>query len=344
MANRNFSLNDYFIKKEQEHMPILTFKGSQVEDWINWKYQFKNKLLELLGKFPESIAPKAEKIWSVEEEGILKEKYILEAERFASIPLIVMRRQDIDFREKHRAILCIHGHGPYGKDSVAGIRTSEDRIVKIEEANYDFGLQFAKEGYITFAPDIRNFGERTDKEDLYPGRDSCNVHFIRGILMGIPLITLNLYDLKTVLSFIESQAFVDSERIGCIGLSLGGTLAMHLAAIDERIKAVDIICCMSTYREYAIKMGNFCGSQFIPNIYTFGDLKDIAGLIAPRALLVEAGIHDEGFPIEAALEAISGIQEIYNSSGTIGHFDSDIFEGAHEFSGRKAFDFFNKYL
>jgi hypothetical protein len=344
MANRHFTLNDYFIQKEKENTPSLTFSGSTYLEWMDWKERLKSKLLELLGEFPECVPMKVERVWKVEEDGIIKEKLLIDTEQFATIPLIMTRSSDLDMEEKHKALLCIHGHGPYGKDSVAGIRCSDDRIKKIEEANYDFGLQFAKQGYITFSPDIRNFGERADEGNPYPGRDSCNVHFIRGLLIGVPLITLNLWDLKVVLSFIEEQSYVDSERIGCMGLSLGGTLTMHLTAIDERIKAADIICGMSTYEEYAIKMGNFCGSQFVPNIYKYGDLKDIAGLIAPRPLLIESGIHDNGFPIEASLKAVSAIEKIYNASGNKEYLYTDIFDGAHEFSGRIAFGFFEKFL
>jgi hypothetical protein len=344
MANRNFTLIDYFIEREKQVTPSLTFSGHSYSEWKDWKGKFKSKLLELLGDFPSPVPINAERIWRVEEDGLIKEKVLIDAEKFATIPLIVMCSKGLDMSKKQKALLCIHGHGPYGKDSVAGIRCTEDRIQKINEANYDFGLQFAKKGYVTFSPDLRGFGERKDDGDPYPGRDNCNVHFIRGLLMGIPLITLNLWDLQVVLSFMEDQPFIDRERIGCIGLSLGGTLTMHLTAIDQRIKAADIICAVTTYEEYAIKMGNFCGAQFIPNIYKYGDLKDIAGLISPRPSLIENGIHDEGFPIESSLEAIADIEKIYKAASSKEHFYKDIFDGAHQFSGRKAFEFFDKYL
>jgi hypothetical protein len=44
------------------------------------------------------------------------------------------------------------------------------------------------------------------------------------------------------------------------------------------------------------------------------------------------------------LKAISGIEEIYNASGNKEKLYTDIFDGTHEFSGRKAFDFFAKFL
>lgn len=344
MANRDFSLIDYFNKCGQNVRPLLSFHGKTYGEWKGWKKRFKEKLIELLGDFPKQVPINVETIWRIEEEGIVKQKIIIDTEEFASMPVIVMWSTNIDMNKKHKALLCIHGHSTYGKDSVAGFKLTEDRMKEINEANYDFASQFTKQEYITLSPDLRGFAERSDQSDPYPGRDKCNVHFIRGLLMGIPLITLHLWDLKVVLNYMDTLSFIDSKRIGCIGLSLGGTLAMHLSAIDDRIKATNIICAVTTYQKYAINMGNFCGSQFIPHIYKYGDIKDIAGLISPRPLLVESGVHDEGFPIEASLYTISEIGKIYEAAGVKENFMVDVFEGTHQFSGRKAFAFFKEHL
>ena len=85
-------------------------------------------------------------------------------------------------------------------------------------------------------------------------------------------------------------------------------------------------------------------SQFIPGIYKYGDLKDIAGLIAPRPLLVESGIQDPAFPIDASKQAITDLEKVYQAAGKQEHLYKDLFEGNYEFSGRKAFAFFDKFL
>ena len=71
------------------------------------------------------------------------------------------------------AILCCHGHGPFGKDSVMGITVdnSPERVTNIGDHNYDYGLQMAKNGYVTFAIDWRGFGEREGTSNAYPGKD-----------------------------------------------------------------------------------------------------------------------------------------------------------------------------
>jgi uncharacterized protein len=43
-------------------------------------------------------------------------------------------------------------------------------------------------------------------------------------------------DLRHALDFLEAQASVDRERIGVIGASLGGSVALYVAATDKRVK------------------------------------------------------------------------------------------------------------
>ena len=48
-----------------------------------------------------------------------------------------------------------------------------------------------------------------------------------------------LWDLMRCVSYLETLPNVDKSRIGCGGLSLGGEMAMWLAAMDTRIAAAD---------------------------------------------------------------------------------------------------------
>jgi dienelactone hydrolase len=340
MAGRNFSLLDYFIEYSKGTGPLLAYRGG---DFLEWQSKLRSKIMELLGNFPKSVEPREETIWTVEEDGLIKEKIVFDSESLASVPAVVVKRADLDSSRRHRAVLCLHGHGPFGKDSVVGVNYTQAHRDIIQLYNYDYAIQFAKRGYIAICPDFRNFGERSDG-DLYPGRDSCNVHFIRGLLMGIPLITLNIWDVMKTIDYLSCRKDVDPDRIGAVGLSFGGTMVLYSAGLDPRIKAAGISCALTSYDEYAIRMGNFCGSQFIPGIFRYADLPDLAGLIAPRPLLIENGIYDDGFPIEASLAAHDQLGQIYRGAGVEDRLVIDVFEGAHQYSGRKAFDFFDKWL
>ena len=87
-----------------------------------------------------------------------------------------------------------------------------------------------------------------------------------------------------------------------------------------------------------------CGIQHLPQMYSYGDVADIAGLIAPRPLLVESGIYDDCFPIEATLQAHEHLRRIYRAAGAEDRLHIDVFSGAHQFHGPSAREFFDRYL
>jgi hypothetical protein len=95
---------------------------------------------------------------------------------------------------------------------------------------------------------------------------------------------------------------------------------------------------------FGIERANFCGSQIVPEIYKYFDTDEIAGLIAPRPLLLEMGIFDECFYIQDLLKGYEGVKQIYEAAGVGDRLWSDVFPGPHSFGGNKAFDFFKKYL
>ena len=93
-----------------------------------------------------------------------------------------------------------------------------------------------------------------------------------------------------------------------------------------------------------ITRANICGSQVLPHVYRYFDTHDIAGLIAPRPLLIEMGVHDTCFPIEAMLEGFEGVRRIYEAAGAGDRLWADVHPGEHAFAGNKVYDFFEQYL
>ncbi len=348
MAKRSFSLIEYFNRVAEEHTPALTFGGETKADWERWREQFSAKLRELSGKWPEPVPLEPELIYSVEEEDFIRQKVVIDTERHFSVPAYVLIPKDKRRARNGRlpAILCLHGHGPYGKEAVAGVvdPNRPDLALNIASNNYDYGAQMAREGYLTMIPDSRNFGELRETEQPFPGRDACNVHFLRGLLMGVNLLTLCIWDLMKCLDYLETRPEVEAARIGAMGLSWGGTRTTFLSALDERIKAADIICYLAKWEQFGIREAKICGIQIFPNLYSYGDVADVAGLIAPRPLLVESGIYDNCFPAESVVQAHEHLRRIYRAAGAEDKLHIDLFSGGHQFHGPSAREFFERYL
>ncbi len=342
MANRNFSMVEYFKRVAEDHVPELTFRGKTKSEWRAWNKKAARKLLELLGEFPEPAPLRAEVVASVEENGIVKERVIFDSEAEMSVPCILCRPKDIKRNRKNAAIVCSHGHGPFGKLPVAGVATHPELRQNIAQHNYNYGELMAQRGFVTLCPDLRVFGERCDGD--YGQRDPCNVHFIRGAILGIYTLTLNIFDLMRCADYLQTRREIDPERIGLMGLSQGGTMATFGGAVDQRFKAVDIICYLNSWRDFGIRTANFCGSQIVPNIFRYFDTHDVAGLIAPRPLLVEMSMWETGFPIDDTIKSVKPLERLYKAAGVPENLDFEIHSYEHAFGMNKAYDFFGANL
>jgi acetyl esterase/lipase len=283
MANRNFSMIQYFNQRCAELQPRLGFTGRTRADWQRWRRRLLAELKRLLGPMPASVPLRPDVVWQAEEDGLIKQRIVFDSEPHMSVPGLLYIPADRPARKRLPAILCCHGHGPLGKDGPMGVHLHlPERAAAIRVHNYDYGLQMARRGYVTFAVDWRVFGERRDGPNPYPGCDPCNVHFVRGQLLGIHLLTLNIWDGLRALDYLQSRKEVDPARIGCMGLSFGGTMTTWLSLLDRRIRAADIICYADTFPRFAIARANFCGSQMLPGLYRLCDVGDLAGQHRPR--------------------------------------------------------------
>lgn len=344
MAKRNFSMIEYFDRVAKDWQPLLAFKGSTQSDFEAWHAEASAKFVELLGEFPRPVDLDAEVIFSIEDNGLIRERVIFDAEEHMSVPCTVLRPVDMAQDKSGGAVICSHGHGPYGKDPVAGNATTPDKAANIAQHNYNYGELMARAGYLTISPDLRVFGERDDGGNPYPGRDKCNVHFVRGAILGIYTLTLNIFDMMRCVDYLQARPEVNPERIGMMGLSQGGTMTTFATAAEPRIKCADIIGYLNPWERFGINRANFCGSQIVPGILKYFDTHDIAGLIAPRPLLVEMGFHDTCFFIEDQLVSWEKLKLIYEAAGVADDLWCDIHPGEHGFANNRAFEFFGKYL
>ena len=343
MRKRSFYLSEYWNSIAKEHKPELSFRNAGLEFGI-WQEKAREKLKELLGPFPSKVPLNAEVEYSIDQGDYIRQRVVFDVDMYMSVPCTVLIPKAAGHDRKTPAIVCSHGHGPFGKNSVCGVRSSPENELDIDKANYNFAEQMAREGFVTISPDLRGFGERRDEYDPIPGRDLCNVNFIKGALFGIYPLTLNIHDIMCCIDYLETMEEVDPDRIGMMGLSQGGTMTTFATAVEPRIKACDIIGYVNPFAAFAVQNGNFCGSQVVPGIYKYFDTFDIAGLIAPRPCLLEMGLYDDIFPFEDLYEGYRQTRYIYENAGAADRLYTDIHPHGHAFSGDLAFDFFKKNL
>jgi dienelactone hydrolase len=348
MSKRLVKFRDSLNAQLRFLKPSLSFNGKSYVDWMVWKREFLACIRHNIGRFPKRVPLKPEVVERMDCGKYFREKVIFDSEKYSSVPAYVLVPKDVSKNKRRPGILCAHGHGR-GKVDVVGIAASKEEYGKnIAPFNYDYGRQFAERGYVVIAPDWRCFGERAPDSEWVraPTRDPCNVVYLAYGYFGYNLLALQIWDGMRTIDYLQSRQEVDPKRIGCVGLSFGGTMTTYLAALDKRVKVAVISGYMSTIKDALGDRGkaNTCGSQYSPGLLLYGDIADVAGLAAPKPLLVEIGKNDTCFVVEDAKEAYKHLRKIYSASGHPERLGVDIFDGGHEFSGRKAFDWFSQWL
>ena len=219
---RPISFEDDLSRLIDQAQPSLLFEGATQEEFYDWRERFRDVLTGLIGPRPERAALCLE----FEEEidcGLYRRRRIsYQTESGVFVPAYLLVPKGLAQGEKVPGLLCIHGHGHFGKDSVVGLNDTPERQAEIDKCSYDFGHGFAEQGYVVLAPDLRGFGERRPG---YPGprTDFCPRNYMCATLLGTTVVALHLCDLEAALDVLQVLDFVDGERLGCAGLSLGGT-------------------------------------------------------------------------------------------------------------------------
>jgi dienelactone hydrolase len=345
LAGRNISLENHFQEMGKTHRPRYRFEGTDEASFLKWKSELRPQVLASLKRTPEKVPLNPKVVSERVEDGIIKQRVILDVEPNLCVAALLYRPEKSS--GKLPAILCCHGHGPYGKDAVMGVRANPEMEKHIAQLNYDYGLQMAKAGFVTIAIDWRGFGERDDRrrgQDVVHSRDICDVHYVRETLLGRTLLGMDVHDGRCVLDYLCTLDFVDANRLGVMGLSFGGTMTTWMALVDERLKAADIICYSDRFPSFGLTRANFCGSQITPGLFELADVPDLHGLIAPRPLLVEIGKKDDCFLPEPAMSCYHEVEKIYQAAGAHEHLVLDLFDGGHQWGANMSVRFFKKYL
>ena len=344
---RNISIQKHFENLGGKQRPSHRFAGASEEDFAKWKAELLPKVIAILTAPPAKVALNPEIEWEKREDGLIKQRVLIDVEEGLSAPVLIYRPESA--KGKLPAIVCCHGHGPYGKDAVMGMKPSPEIEKHALEHNYDYGLQMAKKGFVTIAIDWRGFGERDDRRqtppiDVVHGRDICDVHYVRETLLGRTLLGSDIHDGRCVIDYLQTLDFVDPNRIGVMGLSFGGTMTTWLALADDRIRAADIICYSDRFPDFGLKRANFCGSQITPGLFALCDVPDLQGLICPRALLIEIGKQDQCFFNDSAMSCFTELEKIYLAAGAHEKLVLDHFDGGHQWGANLSERFFRKYL
>ncbi len=329
---RNFSPWQYWLARLASSAHEDPFPEYDAGDIGAWRERRRQRFLELLGPFPDAVPLAPETLDTVQSDGYRLETIVFDSEDTMSVPAYLLVP---DARtEPGPAVLAIHGHGP-GKSHVCG-------LAETAQPNADYARQLARRGYVVLAPDLRCFGDRVDESpaDHY----ACDTNLVHAVMAGSVPLSQNLWDMARSLDLLEHHPLVDPNRLGVVGLSYGGTLALFLAAYDNRVAAAVVSGYLSSWAASHAIPFNMCGSQVLPGVLGRLEHLDIAALAAPRPMLVESGIDDPIFPVEVARQTVAQLRAVYAALGAEDNLCHDVFAGGHQWHGEVAYPFLDRFL
>ncbi len=332
-----------WIGQQADQAPLaMQFKGTTAAQCRQWQQEFAAKLRSLLGAHEPPRKWQTIVQRTVDLADHRREELLLMAEGHPPLPvyLLLPRSQP---GQRRPGILAIHGHGAFGHHSVAGRDDMPGVAEAISSANYDYGRQLVRRGYVVAVPCLAPFGDRLGNRKTYGQTDPCAVTFVRLQMLGKVLMAENLRDCLWALQLLATNSQVDPERLGCVGLSYGGRMTMITSALEPRIRVAVVSGALNLMQE-RISRPYSCGAQVIPGLLNFGDVPEIASLIAPRPCLWEVGSRDGLIDPQRAEQALARLRRAYQALDAPEQLLVDRFDGGHVWQGQTAYPLLAKVL
>lgn len=269
-------------------------------------------------------------------------------------------------------VLALHDHA---RNKYFGLRkitrTGKDLhpFMKQHQEEYYGGLawanELAKRGYVVLAHDVFSFASRrirlADMPEDVPGKRVETVpesseeilryndfaaeheHVVAKSLLSAGTTWAGVFtsDDQRALDYLCSRPEVDSDRVGCCGLSGGGLRTVYLTGLDERIKCSCCVGMMTTWRDYLLnKSYMHTWMVYVPGLPLNLDYPEILGLNLPNPVLVLNNREDELFTLPEMERADRILGEVYRKAGLAERYQMKFYAGPHKFDREMQADAF----
>lgn len=311
--------------------PEFGYSGGSAE---TWQQQLRPKLQELLlGNMPaqgERPPLNVRSLWQREHPLGTIEKIVFTAEEGSDVPAYVCLPHKPAMPGTW--LICMQGHSTGMHNSIAVTQDDESQPLEIE-GDRDFGLGCLRHGVAALCIEQRGFGERRTAGS--EEKTTCLQPAMHAAILGRSLLGERVYDVDRAIDYLLTRKDVSPGRIGAMGNSGGGTTALMAAALLPRLAFAMPSASFCTFKDSIMPIRHCC-CNYVPNLLQLAEAADVAGLVAPRPLVIVNGREDRIFPVEAAGEAMAQVKEIYSALGAEQNLQWVIGEGGHRFYEKDA--------
>lgn len=347
----------YQQMKQQLTYPLAWGKAEE-KDFAKWKAQARHVLAECMQNLQP--APKAYAMEVTDREqrdGYEARKIRFNLSEWSRVPAYLLVPEG---KGPFPAIVLLHDHGAHfsiGKEKM--VRPFHVAPEVMEDADqwasqcYDgqyVGDYLARHGYVVLAVDALFWGERGRKEGTsYDAQQALASNFLQmGASWGA---FINVDDMRSA-EFLASLPFVDKERVGSLGFSMGAYRSWMLAALTDVVRASASVCWMNT-TEHLMTLtnnqnkGGSAYAMLIPALRRYLDYPHVASIACPKPTLFFNGTRDKLFPIEGVRDAYREMEAVWKSQGASDHLVTKLWDEKHFFNKemqKETLEFFDRWL
>jgi len=316
-------------------VPALRYPGGQ--PFEQWQRTARAKLTELLGlnafqKYnPDFAAEPARDMGAY-----LRTRFSFKSEDNYRVPGYWLEPKALPAAGPVPVMVCLQGHTSGMHISIGEAKYPRD--AGAIAGGRDYAVQAAAKGMCALVVEQRCFGECGSAPN---GDPDCYRAAMSAQLLGRTLLAGRVWDVMRALDIAQehfTRAFAGREEFYCMGDSGGGVATVYIAALEPRVAKAMPVCAVCGF-DNSIAAIFHCACNFVPGIRRWFDMGDLAGLVAPRPLLVVAGEKDTIFPIMPTQDTFRLIQSYYRAAGAPENCALHVGGGGHEFY-REAWDDF----
>ena len=293
------------------------FDASSREAFHAWQTRARGILGGILGQMPdEKVDLELTRETVAETTRYLHERIVYYTRPGLQVPAYLFTPKNAPLPAP--AVLALHGHSHGGKDE----------SIDPDSIYHGFARRFAEQGCVVLAPDQIGFGERK----LPEGKVGYRVVTHGLNMLGHTLIGWRHWDLVRALDLLEGLDTVRPDRIGVMGLSLGGETTLITTAMAPRVHAA-CVCGYLTSHKSTFLDREHCTCGHLRDLARHFEHLDLAAMIAPRPLFVDTGSKDTAFLTPEAEAAVAGLRCVYDLfERPAAHLGIEVHGGAHEIS------------
>jgi cephalosporin-C deacetylase-like acetyl esterase len=229
----------------------------------------------LAGVRPLTEKPTAKSCGMLNREGYAVEKLVIERPEEVPVPALLFLPEKREGRLP--AVLYLSGRGTAADAAPGGA---------IEA--------LVKSGRAVLAIDVRDIGETAAVTPKAYWSKEYPIAYL-ALHLNRPLIGQRVEDTLAALEVLAARPEIDAGKITITGIEAGGPIALHAAALDERLREVTLVRSIESWMDVvATPLSKNQLQQVVPAALTRYDLPDLVRTVAPRPVHAEDPVNAKG--------------------------------------------------